>query len=143
MGSTPPALRLAPMMPKPGWEPKSLRAKIDAGADFAQTQYCFDLETAKAYFGRLADFGITERLAFLVGIGPLASLRQAKWMDENLFGVSIPEAFANPSRNSSYPSPVSRRTIDRIAAFASTVVASTPIVLPPISFASASRPSIH
>ncbi len=81
----------APMVPKPDWEPKSLRAKIEAGADFAQTQYCFDLETAKAYFGRLADFGITERLAFLVGIGPLASLRQARWMDENLWGVSIPE----------------------------------------------------
>ena len=82
----------APMVPKKDWEPKSLRAKIAAGADFAQTQYCFDLETAKIYFGRLADFGITEKLAFLVGIGPLASLRQAKWMDENLFGVTIPEA---------------------------------------------------
>ena len=82
----------APMVPKPDWEPKSLCTKIDAGADFAQTQYCFDLETAKIYFGRLAEFGITERLAFLVGIGPLASLRQAKWMDENLFGVSIPDA---------------------------------------------------
>ena len=82
----------APMVPKPDWEPKSLRAKIVAGADFAQTQYCFDLETANTYFGRLADFGITEKLAFLVGIGPLASLRQAKWMDDNLFGVSIPAA---------------------------------------------------
>ena len=81
----------APIVPKPDWEPKGLRAKIEAGADFAQTQYCFDIETARAYFGRLADFGIAERLAFLVGIGPLASLRQARWMDENLFGVSIPE----------------------------------------------------
>lgn len=81
----------APMAPKADWKPKSLRSKIEAGADFAQTQYCFDLETAKLYFGRLADFGITEKLPFLVGIGPLASLRQARWMDENLFGVSIPE----------------------------------------------------
>lgn len=82
----------APMVPKAGWEPNGLRSKIEAGADFAQTQYCFDIETARTYFGRLADFGITERLAFLVGIGPLASLRQAKWMDENLFGVSVPAA---------------------------------------------------
>ena len=82
----------APMVPKAGWAPKSLRSKIEAGADFAQTQYCFDLETAKLYFGRLADFGITGNLPFLVGIGPLASLRQARWMDENLFGVSIPDA---------------------------------------------------
>jgi len=81
----------APFVPKDDWEPGGLRAKIDAGADFAQTQYCFDMEIAKAYFSRLADFGITEKLPFLVGIGPLASLRQAKWMDENLWGVSIPE----------------------------------------------------
>ncbi len=81
----------APMVPKAGWEPKGLADKIAAGADFAQTQYCFDLETAKTYFARLADFGIPERLPFLVGIGPLASLRQARWMDENLWGVSIPE----------------------------------------------------
>jgi len=81
----------APMIPKDDWEPHALRAKIEAGADFAQTQYCFDMETAKTYFGRLTDFGITEKLPFLVGIGPLASLKQAKWMDENLWGVSIPE----------------------------------------------------
>jgi hypothetical protein len=36
-------------------------------------------------------------------------------------GVLIPDAFANPHKNSSYVSPVSRRTIDRIAAFASNV----------------------
>ena len=36
-----------------------------------------------------------------------------------LVGVSIPDASARPSRNSWYPSPVSRRTIDRIAAFPS------------------------
>jgi len=81
----------APFVPADDWEPGALRAKIAAGADFAQTQYCFDMATAKTYFARLADFGITEKLPFLVGIGPLASLRQAKWMDENLWGVSIPE----------------------------------------------------
>jgi len=92
---TPPKLFIgcadAPFVPADDWEPGALRAKIAAGADFAQTQYCFDMATAKTYFARLADFGITEKLPFLVGIGPLASLRQAKWMDENLWGVSIPE----------------------------------------------------
>lgn len=80
----------APFVPADDWEPGALRAKIAAGADFAQTQYCFDMEIAKAYFARLADFGITDKLPFLVGIGPLASLKQAMWMDENLWGVSIP-----------------------------------------------------
>jgi methylenetetrahydrofolate reductase (NADPH) len=81
----------APVPLKPDWEPKALQAKIAAGADFAQTQYCFDLDICRAYMARLADFGVTEKLPFLVGIGPLASAKQAKWMDANLWGVSIPE----------------------------------------------------
>jgi 5,10-methylenetetrahydrofolate reductase len=40
---------------------------------------------------RLMDHGIPEKLPFLIGIGPLASAKQARWMDENLWGVSIPE----------------------------------------------------
>ncbi|MEM7171390.1 MAG: methylenetetrahydrofolate reductase [Pseudomonadota bacterium] len=79
-----------PQNPAPDWEPKGLSAKADAGASFAQTQFCYDLEVARAYFARLADHGITERLSFIVGIGPIASARGARWMDENLFGVSIP-----------------------------------------------------
>jgi len=81
----------APMIPPGDWIPHALRAKIAAGADFAQTQYCFDMEMARTYFDRLTDFGITEQLPFLVGIGPLASRKQATWMNKNLWGVTIPE----------------------------------------------------
>jgi len=81
----------APTIPPSDWAPHTLRAKIEAGADFAQTQYCFDMEMAKIYFDRLTDFGITEQLPFLVGIGPLASRKQAMWMNKNLWGVTIPE----------------------------------------------------
>ncbi len=44
-------------------------------------------------------------------------------------GVAMP-ASASPRTNASYESPVSRRSMLRIAAFASSVVASTPIVFP-------------
>lgn len=81
----------APFIPKDDWEPGGLRAKIAAGAQFAQTQYCFDLDICRAYMARLMDFGIPQDLPFLIGIGPLASAKQARWMDENLWGVSIPE----------------------------------------------------
>ena len=81
-----------PFDPPADWEPKGLIAKADAGADFVQTQFVFDPEVAKRYFQRLADHGLTERLSFIVGIGPLASARSARWMNDNLFGVSVPEA---------------------------------------------------
>jgi methylenetetrahydrofolate reductase (NADPH) len=81
----------APVDPKPDWKPDSLLGKIAAGTDFVQTQYCFDLAMLRRYLARLADYGICQKVFILVGIGPLASARQARWMHENLWGVSIPE----------------------------------------------------
>jgi len=82
----------SPLDPPADWRPAGLLAKIEAGADFAQTQFCFDLGLVRRYLARLADFGIPERLKILVGVGPLASARQAEWMNANLFGVAVPEA---------------------------------------------------
>lgn len=79
-----------PHDPKPDWRPDGLQAKIDAGADFFQTQFCFDVAVAERYMARLIDSGIAEQAYFLIGIGPLKSLKSAKWMDENLFGVTVP-----------------------------------------------------
>jgi 5,10-methylenetetrahydrofolate reductase len=56
-----------------------------------QTQYCFDLAMLRRYIARLAEHGIPEKVFILVGIGPLASAKQARWMHANLWGVSIPE----------------------------------------------------
>jgi methylenetetrahydrofolate reductase (NADPH) len=80
-----------PVDPKPGWRPDGLLAKIDSGADFVQTQYAFDLPLLRRYLAALADHGIPDRLFILVGIGPLASARSARWMNEHLFGVHVPE----------------------------------------------------
>ena len=82
----------APREPKAGETPASLQAKIDAGADFFQTQFCFDMAMLRRYLAWLGDFGIPERAAIIVGIGPIRSARSARWMNENLFGVHIPDA---------------------------------------------------
>ena len=82
----------APREPKAGEAPASLQAKIDAGADFFQTQFCFDMTMLRRYLAWLADFGIPERTSIIVGIGPIRSARSARWMNENLFGVHIPDA---------------------------------------------------
>lgn len=82
----------SPHDPKPDWLPTGLAAKADAGADFIQTQYSFDLAILRRYLARLGDHGLLSRLFVIVGIGPLASAKSARWMNENLFGVHIPEA---------------------------------------------------
>ncbi|TNF88910.1 MAG: methylenetetrahydrofolate reductase [Gammaproteobacteria bacterium] len=91
----PPALFLgaAEMPAEPGdnWPAARLQAKIDNGTQFFQTQYCFELDKVKRYCQALVDGGFTEQAHFLIGIGPLASAKSARWMNDNLFGVHVPE----------------------------------------------------
>jgi methylenetetrahydrofolate reductase (NADPH) len=80
-----------PIDPPAGWEPKGLAAKLEAGADFAQTQFCMDAGVVRRYAARLAEFGIAQRLPLLIGVSPIPSARSARWMREKLFGTIIPE----------------------------------------------------
>ena len=69
----------------------NLLAKMSAGADFAQTQFCFDINILGRYVACLRQFDIPNRLPLLIGLAPLASARQAIFMRENLFGTIIPD----------------------------------------------------
>jgi methylenetetrahydrofolate reductase (NADPH) len=78
-----------PIDPPPGWVPKSLKDKIAAGSEFAQTQFCMDAGVVRRYMARLTEHGVT--LPFLIGISPLRSAKSARWMREKLFGTIIPD----------------------------------------------------
>lgn len=80
-----------PAEPGDNWPAARLQAKIDNGTQFFQTQYCFELEKVRRYCQALVDGGFTEQAHFLIGIGPLASARSARWMNDNLFGVHVPD----------------------------------------------------
>jgi methylenetetrahydrofolate reductase (NADPH) len=81
-----------PIDPPAGWKPDGLAAKVAAGAQFVQTQFCFDTAVLRRYVARLAEAGLTDKLHILIGIGPLASARSARWIGEKLFGAIVPEA---------------------------------------------------
>ena len=78
-----------PTMGKPN--PKKVLDKISKGVDFFQTQYVFYPNVLKDYMKVLGDEGILEKTNFIIGLGPFASAKSAKWMNENLFGVDVPE----------------------------------------------------
>jgi methylenetetrahydrofolate reductase (NADPH) len=80
-----------PVEPQPGWAPTRLAHKVELGARFVQTQLCYDIGLARRYMARLVDAGIAERAFVLIGTGPIASARSARWMRDNLWGVSVPE----------------------------------------------------
>jgi len=71
--------------------PNKILNKINNGVDFFQTQYVFDPKVLSEYMKVLGDEGILEKTNFIIGIGPFASAKSARWMNENLFGVDVPE----------------------------------------------------
>lgn len=79
----------SPLDPPDGWRPASLMKKIDAGAQFAQTQFCMDTDVLRRYLAALASNGVT--LHMLVGIAPLASAKSARWIVSHLKGSIIPD----------------------------------------------------
>ena len=68
-----------------------LAKKIAAGAQFIQTQYCYDIDLLKSYMQRVRDLGLNEKVFILVGVGPLASAKTADWIRKNVPGVHIPD----------------------------------------------------
>ena len=81
-----------PFAPPFDFRPLRLAKKIAAGAQFVQTQYCFDLDMFKAYMTRVRELGLHEQVFILPGVGPLASAKSALWMRNNVPGVHIPDA---------------------------------------------------
>jgi 5,10-methylenetetrahydrofolate reductase len=81
-----------PFAPPFDFRPYRLAKKIAAGAQFVQSQYCYDVPMLVEYMKRVRDMGLHEKCFILVGVGPLASARTAKWMRSNVPGVHIPDA---------------------------------------------------
>jgi 5,10-methylenetetrahydrofolate reductase len=94
--TTPPQVFLGaainPFAPPFDFRPYRLGKKIAAGAQFVQSQYCFDVPMFRNYMQRVRDLGYTEQCFILCGVGPLASAKTAKWIRSNVPGIHIPDA---------------------------------------------------
>ena len=87
-----PAAADTPCDPTSDWTPDILLEKFAAGARFVQTQYCYDMDILSRYMQRLNDHGVSEKLYFIIGLGPLRSAKNAIWMRDNLFGTIMPDS---------------------------------------------------
>ena len=81
-----------PFAPPLDYRPIHFAKKIAAGAQFAQTQYCYDVPLLRRFMARVREQGLHEKCFILVGVGPLASAKTARWMRSSVPGVHIPEA---------------------------------------------------
>jgi methylenetetrahydrofolate reductase (NADPH) len=74
------------------WRAERLAKKVAAGAQFIQTQYCYDVPRLKTFMQRVEDMGLLGKVFILVGVGPLRSAKAADWMRTNVPGIHIPDA---------------------------------------------------
>ncbi len=93
--TTPPRLFLGaaanPFVPPYQWRPIRLAKKIAAGADFFQTQYCFDVKRLRTFMGRVREMGLHEKAFIIIGVGLLRSERAAEYIRTKVPGVFIPD----------------------------------------------------
>jgi methylenetetrahydrofolate reductase (NADPH) len=93
--SAPPELFLGaaenPCIPPFEQRAHRLAKKVNAGADFIQTNYIFDIEPFRRFMQRVCDLGLDEKVFILAGVGPLASARAARWMRANVPGIHVPD----------------------------------------------------
>lgn len=80
-----------PFAPPRAFRARRLAKKVAAGADFAQTQYVFDVEPFERWIAELRDIGLTGRCRVLAGVGPVRSLRMLEFLRTGVPGIHVPE----------------------------------------------------
>ncbi len=78
----------------PVYEPQilqinKLRQKVDAGAKYIQTQGIFDIDALKRFMEAVDKAGIKTHI--MAGIIPLKAAGMAKYMNENVPGIAVPQ----------------------------------------------------
>lgn len=72
-----------------------LATKVEAGAEFIQTQCIFNLKRFKEWMGLIRDFGMDKKVFILGGITPLKSVRMAEYVAKQVAGMDVPEEIIN------------------------------------------------
>ncbi len=73
------------------FRPYRLAKKVEAGADFIQTQLIYDIAAFKQYMEKVRELGLHEKTYILAGVGPLKSPGMARYMKNNVPGLLVPD----------------------------------------------------
>lgn len=68
-----------------------LAKKVNAGADFIQTQAIFDLDRFERFMAMVRERGLDRRTHILAGVIPLRSANAARYMKTKVSGMSVPD----------------------------------------------------
>lgn len=70
-----------------------LEKKVEAGADFIQTQCVYDMERFEEWMRLVRERGLHRRCKILAGVTPLKSAGMARYMRDSVAGVIVPEEY--------------------------------------------------
>jgi methylenetetrahydrofolate reductase (NADPH) len=74
------------------WRAQRLAKKVAAGAQFIQTQYCYDLPLLRSFMQHVEELGLIGKVFILAGVGPLRSAKTAEWMRKHVPGMHVPDS---------------------------------------------------
>ena len=73
------------------FRPHRLAKKVQAGANFIQSQLVYDIPAFKVFMEKVRQLGLHEKVYFLAGVGPLKSPAMAKYMKDSVPGILVPD----------------------------------------------------
>jgi methylenetetrahydrofolate reductase (NADH) len=80
-----------PFAPPHEYRPMRLGKKMEAGAEFIQTQICFNVERLRLFMARSAELGLLENVWVLGGVFIPRSARAVRYLRDQVPGVDVPE----------------------------------------------------
>jgi methylenetetrahydrofolate reductase (NADPH) len=81
----------SPFASEPKFQAIREHKKVNAGAQFFQTNLVYDADRLEIWLNELAKRNILDKVFILVGITPLKTLKMAKYMNDAVPGVFVPE----------------------------------------------------
>lgn len=73
------------------WRVHRLAKKIEAGADFIQTQCIYNMPKFREFIRMANEEGLTEKVYILAGVTPMKSVGMARYMATKVPGMDVPE----------------------------------------------------
>lgn len=80
-----------PFAPPLEFRPMRLGKKIEAGAEFFQTQICFNLPVMRLFMARAGELGLLDGVPILGGVFVLRSARAARYLRDRVPGIDVPD----------------------------------------------------
>jgi len=80
-----------PFAPPLEFRPMRLGTKIEAGAEFVQTQICFNLEKLRVFMARCGELGLLDHVWVLAGVFVPSSASGARYLRDQVPGVDVPD----------------------------------------------------